>query len=201
MKIIPLLFFALFSNMCFSQVLVKSEHSVKKGMAESNQFPKTCTDECSFLLYLDVAKLHFDEEFASGAYILVFNTVEGKSISFGVQANVETQEAELVVLHNDENTNPEPILLAKSALNTWEGFNISWEGKNLLFENLRSVKKIGYNSTPYSSLESSGITYETELDFVPEGFGYMFMSSDVELWIDIESQNYNEEWRPVDNGN
>ncbi|WP_395343781.1 hypothetical protein PN836_004170 [Ningiella sp. W23] len=180
---------------------MKSEHSVKKGMAESNQFPKTCIDVCSFLVYLDVAKLHFDKNFASGAYILVFDKAEGKSISFGVHANPETEEAELVVIHNNVNTDSEPILLAKSALNAWEGFNISWEGQNLLFENLRSVKKIGDNNTPYSSLEKSGITYKTELKFAPEGFGYMFVSSDVELWIDIEFQNYNEGWRPGDDGN
>ena len=72
-------FLQLFTAFCQSQVFVKSEHSIKPGLAEKKQFPKTCVVYCSLSVYLDVSKLHFDDVIESGAYIVIFGQEEGES--------------------------------------------------------------------------------------------------------------------------
>lgn len=201
MRLFSVILIIFFSSFCQAQVLVKSEHSVKQGLAEMNQFPKTCIDDCSFILYLEVSTLYFDENIESGAFIVIFGDENRKYLSFGVRANSETKTPELVVINNVENDSTKRVLLATSELKKWEGFKVSWVGKNLRIENIRSVKKIGYDDTPYSALEKSGIKYDAELEFEPSGFGYMFMSTDVNLWIDVNSQSYNSNWGQAHGGN
>ena len=201
MRIVLALWISLFTAFCQSQVLVKSEHSIKAGLAEMNQFPKTCIEDCSFILYLDVSKLHFDEMTESGAYIMILGREHEDFFSFGVQANNKTQKPQLVVIDKTEGPDKEPIVLAASQLNSWEGFEVSWSEKTLKLENIRSVQKVGYDNTLYSSLEKSGLVYKAELSYEPLGFGYMFMGVDVDLWIDVKSQTYNSHWLEMHGGN
>lgn len=81
------------------------------------------------------------------------------------------------------------------------GFDVSWSGKTLKLENIRSVKKIGYDDTPYSSLEKSDLSYEVKPSYKPLGFGYMFINVDVDLWIDVKSQTCNSDWLEMNGGN
>jgi len=195
MRLYLLILLLLFSVESPSNVLVKSEHSVPVGMAELNTFKKTCGNKCSFTGYINVNKLHFSEDVESGAFLLVRSEGGTKSFSVGIKANEDDKSAELVVMFNDGKNNSDSIVLAKSSLNAWEGFLLSWHDKELLIENLRSVKKIGLNNTPYSQIEKSGITYQTTLTFSPDHIAYMFMGSDAEMWIEMKNQNYNSSWK------
>jgi hypothetical protein len=93
-----------------------------------------------------------------------------------------------------QKTNEKRVVLGRAELKKWEGFEVFWDSEQIRIRNIRSVKKIGHNNTPYSSLEKSDLNYETELKFEPNLFGYLFMSVDVNLWIDVKTQNYNSEW-------
>jgi hypothetical protein len=194
MRLIQVLLIILFSGNSMAQVLVKSEHSIAIGMSERNTFPKTCKSQCSFIAYLDVSNLYFKDNYDSGAYIAVLGNEPGTYVMFGVEANYHTKLPELVVIDNMQKTNEKRVVLGSAELKKWEGFEVFWDSEQIRIRNIRSVKKIGHNNTPYSSLEKSDLNYETELKFEPNLFGYLFMSVDVNLWIDVKTQNYNSEW-------
>jgi hypothetical protein len=184
-----------------SQVLVSSEHSTPAGRAELNTFLTDCEDDCSLKLYLEVSKLDFESTAQSGAMIRIWDEHRTKSILFGINANKEVSEPEILVLDFSIPDEPSNIILGVSELKKFEGFEFKWKENKYSIDNIRGITKVGFNGQKYSSIEKSGLSYDGILNFKPHSMEYLFLGVDVKLSLEVDTQNFNSEWKTLAHGN